>query len=163
MYVADFEFHVARVALQERRTRSSRRQHIRSRRELRDLVIALVPFAFAFSRLPSADPFRPQEQFFFHFHLPRTALASILVRRLDEFPEERLRVERLRFELRMELAAQEIRMVPDFYDLDVSSIWSRTRDPKSRAGKQRLVFAIELIAMAMAFANFRLLIRASRQ
>src|SRR5690349_19200366 len=52
----------------------------------------------------------------------------------------------------MELAAQEVRMVRDFDDLNVSPVWRGAGDAQAAAGQYRFIFAVELIAMAMALA-----------
>ena len=67
-----------------------------------------------------------------------------------------MRFERLALEFRMELAAKEVGMVWEFYDLDVSSVWCSSRDLQSRTCQQGFVFAIELIAVAMALADIYL-------
>ena len=50
-------------------------------------------------------PLRTQEQFLFYFRLLRAALPAMLMRGLDEFPKQRMRLEWFRFELGMELAS----------------------------------------------------------
>src|SRR6185312_8630194 len=67
--------------------------------------------------------------------------------------EQRMRLERLRFELRMKLAAKKERMPWDLDDLDVRLVRSCTGEAKTRAGKDGLVLAVELIAMAMTLAD----------
>ncbi len=68
-----------------------------------------------------------------HFHRPVKhfnggglfvckSLLPMLVRCADERSEERMRLERFRFEFGMELASDEVRMVRQFDHLDVSSI-----------------------------------------
>src|SRR5579885_2797828 len=95
-----------------------------------------------------------------HFNLVCATLASILVRRLDEFAEERMRLEWLRLEFRVELAAEEVRMVRNLKDLDVSSVRRGSGNAKSSAGEQRFVLAIEFVAMTMTLADLRLAIGA---
>ena len=58
--------------------------------------------------------------------VPASRLFAMLVGGADERSEQRMRLQRLRFELRMELAAQEPGMIRDLADLDVTS------DPESR-------------------------------
>jgi hypothetical protein len=53
----------------------------------------------------------------------RAPSAAAPVRRAYERSKQRMRLERLRLELGMELAAEEERMILDLYDLDVGSIW----------------------------------------
>src|SRR5271157_5559627 len=66
--------------------------------------------------------FRPME----HLHrnlLPGVlAKQAILVRRLGERREQGMRLQRLRLELGMELAAKEVGMLGNFDDLDVGAV-----------------------------------------
>src|SRR5271155_6070330 len=66
-----------------------------------------------------------------------------------------MRLQRLRFELGMELATDEMRMVWQFDHLDVSTVGSRTGDSQPRRHHGLLVFAIEFVAMAVALADFK--------
>src|ERR1035441_9041214 len=84
------------------------------------------------------------------------ALASIFQAGANECGEQRMRCERLRFEFRMELDADEPGMVGHLDDFDVDAVGSASRDAKSSAGERFLVLAVEFIAMAMAFGNFSL-------
>ena len=67
--------------------------------------------------------------------------------------EQRMRLQRLRLEFGMELAAQEERVVGNLDDLDVGPIGGRAADAQSAGGQRALVLAIELVAMAMALAD----------
>src|ERR1700730_12700102 len=55
-------------------------------------------------------------------HLARQTVFAIPVRRADERPEQRMRLQRFRLELRMKLAAEIIRMVRNLADLHVRSV-----------------------------------------
>ncbi len=65
-----------------------------------------------------------------------------------------MRLERLRFEFGMELAAEEEGMAGDLDDFDVGAVGSGSGDGEAGAGEQRFIFAIELVAVTMAFADF---------
>ena len=80
--------------------------------------------------------------------------------RADEGGEERMRFERLGLEFRMKLAAEEPWMIGSFDDLDVIFVWSAAGDTKSSASQDFLVVAIELVAMPMALADFKLAVSA---
>ena len=84
---------------------------------------------------------------------------AVLVRRRDEGAEQRMRLQRLGLELGMELAAQEEGVVGDLDDLDVgpSGVVPVMRNPPR--GQQFFVFAIELVTMAMPFADLGLPVR----
>src|SRR5712671_4633120 len=74
-----------------------------------------------------------------------------------------MRLERLRLELRMELAPNEMRMIWQLHHLYVSSIWSRPRDAQPRRDHRLFILAIEFVAMAVAFADLKLAIDLVRQ
>ena len=65
-----------------------------------------------------------------------------------------MRFERLGFEFRMELAAEEPRMVRSFDDLDVVFVGSAAGDAEAGGGQNFLVVAIEFVAMAVTLADF---------
>jgi hypothetical protein len=67
-----------------------------------------------------------------------------------------MRLQGLRLELRMELAAQEKRVARYLDDLNIGSIWSGSRNSQAACRKTALVFAVELIAVTMAFADLGL-------
>jgi len=66
-----------------------------------------------------------------------------------------MRLQRLRLELRMELAAEEVRMARDFHDLDISCVGRGAAQPQSAASKQRFVLAIELVPVPVPLADLR--------
>src|ERR1700721_3668214 len=72
----------------------------------------------------------------------------------DEGAEERMRLERLGFELGVKLAAEEEGMLGQLDDLDIGRVRRSASDAQTGAGEQRLVFAIEFVTGAMAFGNF---------
>src|SRR6202035_1851890 len=59
-----------------------------------------------------------------HFHCSSlflcAPLRAVLIRSRNERAEQRMRLERLRLELRMELAADEVRMIRQFHHLYIS-------------------------------------------
>src|SRR5215469_2495781 len=67
-----------------------------------------------------------------------------------------MRLERLGFELGMELTGDKVRMVGQFHHLHVGSVRSRTRNSQSARGERFLVFTIEFVAVAVAFADLGL-------
>ena len=77
----------------------------------------------------------------------------MLIGRLDESGKQRMRFERLGFEFRMELAAQEPRMVRDLADLDVHAVRGLAGDAQAALRENLLIFAVEFVAMAVALAD----------
>src|SRR5258708_99524 len=81
--------------------------------------------------LSSDDPFRPQK----HLHIFRALgiapLLAVLVARFDERAEQRMRLQRLGLEFRMELAAQEIRMIRNLNNPNIYCIGRDAREPQS--------------------------------
>src|SRR6516164_8436782 len=63
-------------------------------------------------------------------------------------------LERLRFELRMELAAQEPRMVRRFYDFHVILIGGPPGDSQPRGDQRLLVLPVELVTVPVPLADF---------
>src|SRR5512140_988121 len=80
-------------------------------------------------------------------------LLAALIGRADERAEERMRLQRLGFELGVKLAAEEPGMVRDLANLDVDAVGRRARDAQSVSGQDFLVLAVELEAVAVAFAD----------
>src|SRR6185369_4027090 len=81
---------------------------------------------------------------------------AVVVACLDEAHEQRMWLKWFRLELRVELAAQKVWVIGDFHDLYVGSIRSGSGDPQASAGEKRLVFAVELVAVAVTLADFGL-------
>ena len=78
----------------------------------------------------------------------------VLVAGGDEVAEERVRLERLGFELGVELAAEEEGMGRDFDDLDVGGVGGGAGEAEAAAGEDGLVLAVELVAVAVALGDF---------
>ena len=76
---------------------------------------------------------------------------------------KRMRRQRLGFEFRMKLAADEPRMLGRFDDFDVRPIRRFAGDAESRGEQSFFVFAIEFVAMAMPLADFQLAVCARRE
>src|SRR5579864_4210589 len=89
-----------------------------------------------------------------NLHLRGQAAAAVLVGGANECPEQRMRLHGLGFELGVELAAEKPRMVRDFADLHVNSVRRLAGDAQAPRLQLVLVFAVELVAMAMALVNF---------
>src|SRR5215469_2840328 len=68
--------------------------------------------------------FTAQEQLALFFALAPAPLAAVLIGGANEGGKQGMRLQRLRLKFRMELAAQEPRVVFDFDDLDVSAVRS---------------------------------------
>jgi len=76
--------------------------------------------------------------------------------------EERVRLERLGLELGVKLAAEKPRMLGGFDDLDVIFVGGAAGDEQAGVGQSFLVVAIEFVAVAVAFADFRFAVGAIR-
>src|SRR5712672_3569389 len=74
-----------------------------------------------------------------------------------------MRLQWLRFEFWMELAADEERVIRDLDHLDVRAVRCRAGDAQAAAGEHGFVFAVEFVAMAMALADFKIAVDAVRQ
>src|SRR6185437_16301675 len=85
------------------------------------------------------------------------------VRRADECAEQLMRLHRFRFELRVELAAEEPGMIRDLADLDVGPIRRLAGESQAVLSKNLLVLTIELITVPVAFANRRNAVRLARE
>src|SRR5262249_24354991 len=88
--------------------------------------------------------------------LLRLAFAAALIGSAEECAEQRMRLERLRFELWMELAANKVRMVSQFDHLDISPLGSRSGNSQACGGQLFFIFAVELVAMTVPLADFGL-------
>src|SRR5689334_16164749 len=64
-----------------------------------------------------------------------------------------MRLQRLRFEFRMELAAQEPGMIGQLANFNVHSVRSFARQAKTMLLQNRLILTVEFIAVAMPFAD----------
>src|SRR5437870_644370 len=74
--------------------------------------------------LPVGNALAAQEHFDFRGLFIRAALHAVLVRSADECLEQRMRLERLRLELRVELAADEVGVIGNFDHLHVGAVGS---------------------------------------
>ena len=142
--VGDFQ---ATAALQQRKNGSKRRCTFPPATKL----------CFGTRLLP--DPLRPVKHLDTDFFLLVAAAQPILVGGLDEGREQRMRLQRLRLEFGMELAAEEEWMVGNLDDLDVGSVGCGAGDAQAAGGKGLLVFAVELVAMAVALADLGFAVR----
>src|SRR6267143_3142093 len=79
----------------------------------------------------------------------------VLAGRTNEGCEERVRHQRLRLELRVELATQEPRMIRNFNDLDEVLVRRNTRNDQAVLGQNLLEPPIEFVAMPVALGNHR--------
>src|SRR5262249_54832252 len=77
----------------------------------------------------------------------------VLVRGLHERGEQRVRLRRLRLELRVELHGEIPRVIGQLGDLDELAVRGAPRDAQPALGERLLVEAVELVAMAMALVN----------
>ncbi len=74
-----------------------------------------------------------------------------------------MRLQRLRFEFRMELASDEKRMTGNLHDLDVRAIRSRTGNAQPGGNHRLFIFAIEFVTMPVALADLGLAIHFVRE
>src|SRR5436190_156185 len=74
-----------------------------------------------------------------------------------------MRLQRLRFELRMKLAANKMWMAGNLDHFDVRAIRSRPGDSQPAGNHRVFIFTVELVAVTMAFADFGLRINLVRQ
>src|SRR5882724_11222287 len=113
--------------------------------------------------LPSSHFLRPQE----HLDLSRfffcLALLPVLVSRPDKRLEQRMRLQRLRLELRMKLAPNKMRMPRNLHHLNVCPIRSRPRNLQPGRYHRLFVLAIELIPVPMPLTDLRLSVNFERQ
>src|ERR1035438_7140949 len=78
----------------------------------------------------------------------------VFERSSDESAEQRMRLQRLRFELGMELAAEIPGMAGKLANLHVDSVGSFAGQAKPVLLQDRFILAIKFEAMAVAFADF---------
>src|SRR5215471_1828338 len=111
----------------------------------------------------SANFFWPQEHLDLRRFFLRDPLQALLICRGDKRPEQRVRLQRLRLELRVKLAPDEVRMVRQFNHFDVGSVGSRTGNAQSRRGQGLFILAIEFVTVAVTLADFGLAVDAVSQ
>src|ERR1700693_3702371 len=85
------------------------------------------------------------------------------IRRRDERAEQRMRLQRLRLELGMKLASDEMRMIRQSHNLNVSSVGRRAGDVQPSRHHRLFVLAVEFVTMAVALADLELAINLVRQ
>ena len=90
-------------------------------------------------------------------------LLFVLESRADEGCEKRVRFERFGFEFRVELAAEKPGVLRGFDDFDVVSVGGASGDAQPGSDESFLVVAVELVTVAVAFANFELAIGLVRE
>src|SRR6516165_12369558 len=88
---------------------------------------------------------------------------TMLVGRTNEGLEERMRLHGLRFELRVELAAQIPGVIRDLADLDVGAVRCFPGDAQPGGLQSVFILAVELVAVAVAFVDFALAIGLTRK
>src|SRR5207302_2550798 len=90
------------------------------------------------------------------FHCQMTGLCSrqaMLVRRSNKGCEQRMRRQWLRFEFRMELAAEEPRMIRQLNDFHEILVRRDARNDQTVFGKHLLELPIEFVPMTMPLGN----------
>src|SRR6202521_4245227 len=88
---------------------------------------------------------------------------SVFVRSAYKRLKQRMRLQWLRFELRMELAPNEKWMTRNLHHLHVSAVRSRAGNAQPRSHHRLLILAVELIAMPLPLADLGLAIHPIRQ
>src|SRR5438105_3666077 len=88
-------------------------------------------------------------------------MLSLFDRSGDECAQKRVGLERLRFELGVELTAEEPGMVLQLADFHIHPVRRLACELETVIGEDLLVFAIELVTVAMALADLGLTIRAT--
>src|SRR6266540_6094889 len=91
--------------------------------------------------------------------LGRRVPLAVAERGADEAREQRMRTHGTRFELGMELASDEPRMIGELDRLDERAIRRQTGTAHAVLRKHIAIRVRDLVAMAMAFAHFRRVIR----
>src|ERR1700739_4612254 len=118
---------------------------------------------FLDSRFLDSRSLRPVEHFYLGRLSLRTPVQPVLISRAPKRAEQRMRLQRLRLELWMELAADEMRMVRQLHHLYVGSIRRGSRNLQSRRRHWLFILTIEFIAVPVALADFRLPVNAIGQ
>src|ERR1019366_9790125 len=107
--------------------------------------------------------FRPQE----HLDLCRVLLLflflPVFVRSAHECLKQRMRLQRFRFEFRMELASDEERMTGNLHHLNVGAVRSRAGNAQPGGHHGLFILAVELVTMPVPLADLGLAIHFVRQ
>src|SRR5579872_521308 len=103
--------------------------------------------------LPPPNPLGTMEHLDLGNFFLRAPLLTVLVRSSDKRLEQWMRFKWLRFELRMELAADEMRMIRQFDHLHISPIRRRSGDLQSGSRHRLFVLTIELVPVPVALAD----------
>src|SRR5437588_13004310 len=102
-----------------------------------------------------SDLFRTQK----HVDHSRIFLLSLFltvgIGSADEFPKQRVRLQRLRLKFGMELASNEKWMAWNLNHLYIGAIGSRSRDAEPSCHHRLFILAVKLVAMPVSLANFR--------
>src|SRR5690349_14526890 len=86
----------------------------------------------------------------------------VLMAGLDEAGEQRVRLQRFRLELGMELHSHVPGMLRQLHDLDEFAVLGAADNLQSALGQGALVEAVELVAMAVTLVNERLAVELPR-
>src|SRR6202023_4370870 len=81
------------------------------------------------------------------------ALATVLEACVNERCKQRMRSQRVRFELGVKLAADEPGVIRDFHDFDVDAVRSAAGDAESSARERVFIFAIKLVTVAVTLGD----------
>src|SRR5256884_7691860 len=90
-------------------------------------------------------------------------LQPMLISCADEATEQWMRLQRLRFKLRMKLAANEMRMIRQLNHLDVGAVWGRAGNSQSACRQRAFVFSVKFVTMPVTLADLELSIDSVRQ
>src|SRR3954465_6743843 len=74
-----------------------------------------------------------------------------------------MRLKRLRLELGMELATDEVRMIRQFHHFHVSSVRRGSGEAKTGSDHRLFIFAVELVAMPVPLTNLERSVNTVRQ
>src|ERR1700675_4684111 len=80
-------------------------------------------------------------------------LLPVFVRSAHKCPKQRMRLQRLRFEFRMELASDKKRMTSNLHHVDVGTVRSRAGNAQPGSHHWFLILAVELVTMPMPLAD----------
>ena len=79
----------------------------------------------------------------------------VLVAGYYELAEEGMRLEWLRLELGVELAAEKVRVTGDLDDFYVRRVGSGSAQEQAATSEESFILAVELVAMTVALADLR--------